>query len=99
MKYHVSGDEEFRLMREDKQAICDAFCNTLRMTSALGHPFGNPLVELKYLPNGNGMYSEVVRPVFEDGTGNDGRYDVNVSMDSGVAMIMDVVRQFISRNY
>ena len=80
---------------ENKQAICDSFCATIRMTYNGGS--GNALKELRYIPEGNGFYSEVVRPVFEDGTGEDGYYDINVACDSGTAMIQDIARQFIER--
>ena len=83
-------------MREDKQAICDAICAALRLTSAAGHPDGNPLVELRYMPEG-GTYAETVRPIFADGTGENGWYDVNVSYDSGVAMFTDIVNQFVRK--
>ena len=78
---------------ENKQAICDALCEVLRMTTNAGK--GNALQELGYMPEGNGMYSEVVRPIFENGAGEDGWYDVNVSCDSGTAMISDIAKQFI----
>lgn len=80
---------------EDKQAICEALCATLRMTSNGGGR--NALKELKYMPEGNGRYTEAVRPIFEDGTGENGWYDINVAMDSGTAMISDIVRQFVDR--
>ncbi|MBQ1296757.1 MAG: hypothetical protein IIY21_22120 [Clostridiales bacterium] len=80
---------------ENKQRICDAFCATIRMTSNGGR--GNALKELRYIPEGNGHYSEVVRPIFEDGTGEDGYYDVNVACDSGTALIMDITNQFVRR--
>lgn len=82
-------------MMENKQMICDALCEALRLTSNAGT--GNALAELRYIPEGNGMYSEVVRPIFENGTGEDGWYDVNVGADSGTAMISDIVRQFVDR--
>lgn len=75
-------------VREDKQAICDALCETLRLTSNAGK--GNALRELRYIPE-----IEMVRPIFEDGTGEDGWYDVNVAMDSGTAMILDIANHFI----
>lgn len=80
---------------ENKQKICDALCEALRLTRGAGE--GNALRELRYIPEGNGRYSEVVRPIFENGTGEDGWYDINVSMDSGTAMIVDIANQFISR--
>lgn len=80
---------------ENKQAICDALCVALVLTDNAGR--NNALKRLIYMPEGNGYYSEVVRPVFEDGTGEDGYYDVNVACDSGTAMIQDIVRQFVQR--
>ena len=82
-------------MREDKKAICDAFCEVLRMTTQLGYPDGNPLKELRYIKLDD--YTEIVRPVFEDGTGENGWYDVNVSGDSGIAVIEDIVKRFVRR--
>lgn len=82
---------------ENKQMICNALCDALRLTRNAGT--GNALKELRYIPEGNGMYSEVVRPIFENGTGEDGWYDINVSMDSGTAMIIDIVNQFVSRTW
>lgn len=82
-------------MREDKQMVCDAMCEALKKTSALGDLCGNPLRELKYIPEGNGMYSEIVRPIFADGTGENGFYDINVSMDSGLGVVIDIVDQFV----
>lgn len=86
-------------MREDKQKICDLFCETLRATLNAGYPGGNPLVELRYIkkPEGKPQYDEIVRPIFADGTGEDGYFDVNVSWDSGTAMIMDIVSQFVRK--
>ena len=78
---------------ENKQAICDALCVALVLTNNAGR--GNALKRLVYMPEGNGYYSEVVRPVFEDGTGEDGYYDINVAMDSGTALITDIVNQFV----
>ena len=80
------------MMREDKQAICDAFLATLLLTSAAGHPSDNKLKELRYIPE-----AEKVRPIFEDGTGMDGYYDINIACDSGIAMIMDITKQFIQK--
>lgn len=82
-------------MREDKQAICNAMLEALKLTSAAGSPTNNPVVELRYLPEGNGRYTEAVRPVFADGNGENGWYDINVSCDSGIAVIMDIVNQFV----
>lgn len=83
------------MIDENKQEVCDAICNALRTTRSAGDLSGNPLVELRYLPEGNGVYSEVVRPIFADGCGSDGYYDINVACDSGIAIFIDVVRQFV----
>lgn len=82
-------------MREDKKAICDAFCEVLRMTSLLGYPDNNPLTELRYIRTEDG--DEIVRPIFANGTGENGWYDVNVSGDSGTALIQDIVNNFVRR--
>ena len=86
-------------MRENRQAICDAFCETLRLTSAAGSPNNNPLIALKYMTKEEGgRFEETVRPIFEDGCGEAfGYYDVNVTADSGIAMIMDIINQFIRK--
>ena len=70
---------------ENKQAICNALCEALRLTTNAGT--GNKLAELRYIAD-----EEVVRPVFEDGTGENGWYDINVACDSGSAMIVDIAR-------
>lgn len=75
-------------MYEDKQAICDAFLKTLLLTRAAGE--GNRVKELRYIPE-----KEIIRPVFEDGSGEDGWYDVHVACDSGIAVVMDLVSQFV----
>lgn len=86
-------------MREDKQKICDTFCETLRLTSAAGSPTNNPLIALKYMTREEGgRYDETVRPIFEDGCGESmGYYDVNVSCDSGIAIIINIVNQFVKK--
>lgn len=81
-------------MRENKQKILDALCVCLRLTSNAGFEDGNPLVNLLLIQKG---HDEFVRPVFADGTGNDGYYDVCVSMDSGTAMIVDVCNGFVRK--
>lgn len=80
---------------ENKQAICDMMCYAIRATRAGGDPENNPLKKLQYRQLDNG--DEVVRPIFEDGTGSNGYYDVNVTGDSGIAIIMDITRQFICK--
>lgn len=81
-------------MRENRQEICDAFCKMLQLTRNAGDPIGNPIVELRFIGTNLG---EFVRPIFADGTGSDGYFDVNVTMDSGTAMIVDIVNQFVRK--
>lgn len=68
-------------MHEDKQTICDLLCETLKATRGQ-----HDVVALKYeiLDNGD----ERVTIEYEQG----GSHQVNVSMDSGVAMIRDIMR-------
>ena len=83
---------------EDKKAICDAMCEALRKTSAAGNPINNALVELRYMTKEEGgRYEETVRPIFENGCGENGYYDINVSCDSGIAVIMDIMNQFVRK--
>lgn len=84
---------------ENKQCILDKMVEAIRLTSAGGIKYGNnALVELKFIPSiVNENRGDVVRPIFEDGTGVNGYYDVNVDCDSGIAMIMDVVNQFVKK--
>lgn len=81
--------------RENKQEVCNAILRALQTTRAAGTEGCNPLVELKYFTKENGM--EIVRPIFEDGTGNNGYYDINVTCDSGIAMFIDITNQFIRK--
>lgn len=80
-------------MKENKAEFCKSLCETLRLTSCAGSPLNNPLVELRYieLPNGR----EIVRPIFADGNGENGYYDVNVSGDSNMGILFDVFNKFI----
>ena len=80
-------------MEEKKQAVCDAMMEVLKLTS-LVEGAGNPLTELKYYKDAAGEY---VRPIFKDGTGLNGYYDICVTMDSPTAMITDIVAQFVRR--
>ena len=82
-------------MMENKAEFCKSLCETLRLTRAAGTPGCNPLVELRYMKLENGM--EIVRPVFEDGTGENGYYDVNVSCDSNIGILLDVVEHFVRK--
>lgn len=86
-------------MNENKQWILQNLCDTLRTTSAAG-PLGskNPLVALRYVTDGD---MEFAVPIFEDGSGEPnehwpyGYYGVNITGDSGIAIIMDVVNNFV----
>lgn len=77
---------------ENKQEICDALLLTLWHTYNAGNILDNTLKDLRYIPE-----KEVVRPIFFDGTGEDGSMDINVHMDSGTSMIVDIANQFIKR--
>ena len=79
---------------EDIQQIMNRLVETIRLTSAGGFKYNNALTELRVIQK-NGM--KMVRPVFEDGTGENGYYDVNIDCDSGIAAIMDVVNQFVKK--
>lgn len=63
-----------------KQIICDRLCEAIQQTSA-----GDDLVALRYDPD-----TEIVHADFREAY--DARH-INVSMDSGWAMIKDIVRQ------
>lgn len=94
---------------EDKQNICNAILNMLRQTSQFGNDNYNSLVELRFIERGEQVGGEmspfiteegyakedIVRPIFKDGTGKSGYYDCIVTMDSGIAMIKDVMTQFV----
>ena len=79
---------------EDKQQILNSLCETLLLTRNAGGD-GNHLLCIKYVQKDNG--DEVARPIFRNGAGSTGYYDVNISGDSGTAIIMDVVNQFVKR--
>ena len=90
-------------MGENKQLICNKICEALQQTRQLRINVGcNGLKELRYIRKGemdepNVRYEETVRPIFEDGTGENGYYDINVSCDSGTAMFIDIAKQFIAK--
>lgn len=81
--------------KENKQEICNAFLKTLQLTRAAGVEEYNPLVELRYIQKENG--DEIVRPIFADGNGENGYYDVNVTCDSGIAVLIDVMKWFVGK--
>lgn len=68
-------------MREDKQAICDAFLLALKKTLRL-----HDLVELKYTKLDG---DEIVVAKFQNGY----RKEICVNFDSGIAMIRDITEQ------
>lgn len=77
---------------ESKQEICDSLLLALLHTYNAGSLLNNPLIELKYIKE-----KDVVRPIFLDGAGQKGEFDVNVHMDSGTSMIIDIANQFIKK--
>ena len=83
-------------MKEDRKAFCDELCKLLRMTRNAGRPDCNPLVELRFIETEIG---EFVRPIFEDGTGENGYYDVNVTADSNMGILKDVCDRFIFKRW
>ena len=82
-------------MNEDKQVICNAICEALRFTNAAGNPQNNPLIGIQYIQCDNG--DEIARPIFSDGSGTNGYYDVNISGDSGIGIWLDITNQFIRK--
>lgn len=76
---------------EDKATVAKVFCLALQMTSAAGK--SNPLSEMRYEKLDNG--DEVVISVLADG--DDEWYRCHVSGDSGIAMIKDMVNQFVRK--
>lgn len=77
---------------EDKQEICDTLLLSLLHTYNAGCIHNNCLIELKYIKE-----KEVVRPIFLDGSGENGEFDINVNLSSGTSMIVDIANQFIKR--
>lgn len=71
-------------MRENKQEICNKLLDTLQNTSNL-----YDLVSLEY--KRISKYEERVTAVFANGN----QKVANVSMDSGTAMIVDIINQII----
>ncbi len=65
-------------MREDKQAICNALCEALKLTRAF-----HDIVGIDY-----NAESEKAIVIFDD----DNSVDINVAFDSGAAMIRDILR-------
>lgn len=81
-------------MKENKKEFCNQLCKLLQMTSCAGSVENNPLKELRFIET---EWGEVVRPIFADGNGEDGYYDVNVSGDSNMGILYDVFNRFIKK--
>lgn len=79
-RYADEGSLLVRPLEEDKQAICDKLLEALQLTSNL-----YDLIYLKYLPD-----TERVVAHFPKGTKT-----VNVAMDSGTAMIRDIIKGIV----
>ncbi len=67
---------------EDKQTICNELCKVLQMTT-----YGVDIVRLTYCRQGL-EYPESVIVQYKSGYSK----EINVSMDSGYAMIKDIMR-------
>lgn len=83
MRENKHADQESLMVRpieEDKQAICDKLLEALQLTSNL-----HDLLYLKYFPD-----KEQVVAHFPGGNKT-----VNVSMDSGTAMIRDIIKGIV----
>lgn len=78
--------------QEDKQEICNCILLALLHTYNAGSIHNNPLSDLQYIQE-----KEVVRPIFLDGTGKNGEFDINVHMSSGTSVIIDIANQFIKK--
>ena len=70
------------MMMENKQKICDLLCETLKATR-----YYSDLISLEYVFHNSTIQTVTAR--FENG----GENLVNVSLDSGVAMIRDILKQ------
>ena len=67
-------------MTENKQAICDALCATLQLTRGF-----HDLVAIRYDKTN---LREIATLIYEHGKGS----PINVTADSGEAMIRDIMR-------
>lgn len=74
-------------MREDKQRICDLLLPALQATRAF-----HDLVNLRYSKETKGKWKEEkVCATFDNGYTR----SANVTADSGISMIQDILRQII----
>lgn len=75
-------------------------CETLRTTSAAGNGSGNALDRIEVRDYNGETYAV---PIFEDGNGEPneymphGYYGVNITGDSAIGAIMDVMNNFVKR--
>lgn len=88
--YILNDRDIYSTELENRQDIARAMRDALLLTSNAGSDRANALLDLKYDPE-----RETIRPIFEDGTGSNGCYDINVCADSGTAVIIDIVKQFV----
>ena len=79
-------------MKEDKQEFLNKLCELLRMTRAAGTENQNPINEIRYIES---EYREIARPIFEEGNGENGWYDINITGDSCIGILIDVVEHFV----
>lgn len=70
-------------MNEDKQAICDALCKTLKLT--------RDYCDIQQLEYCKCNHEEIVSVIFSDYSFR----DINVSCDSGTALIRDVLKHIL----
>lgn len=80
-------------MVEDKQRFLNKLTVALQDTALFGNEKGNRLTRMELITDQYGC--ERVRPIFEDGLGEDGDLDINVNNSSCLAMIGDIYEQFI----
>ena len=75
------------------QKTMDKMVEMLQTTGqfAIGKGY-NGLKELRVIENERDQF---VRPVFEDGNGENGYYDVNITCDNELGAIIDVMKQFV----
>lgn len=77
---------------ENIQNTMNLLCKTLQTTRMFDPTVGNGLKELKVTADG-----KFVRPVFMDGAGEDGYYDVNIEGDSTLGAVQDVMKRFVNK--
>lgn len=78
---------------EDRQEFLNKLTELLRLTRNAGGS-NNPLKEIRLVNKPIGDYA---RPIFEDGTGEDGYYDVCIDCDSNMGILIDVMRNFVTK--